>query len=213
MKKNTVKAVLLAGVLGLAAAGGVSAYLTDYDGAANEFTVGSVNIELQEPRWEPDKYTKIEPYTDIVKDPQIRNTGLNDAFVYLEISVPAAEVTAAAQDGSRTEQKRQELFSFHADENWTVLDTKVSENSTVYVYAYNKILKPGEITVPVFESVRFLNITEGQLDGQKLDIPVRAYAIQTAYTGGDGSTVLEQAGEAYEKYANQNRNRDGRVTE
>ena len=88
------KILLLAGVLGLASIGGVSAYLTDFDSAQNQFTVGKVDIELDEPNWTPEEYTKIEPGKEIDKDPQITNTGVNDAFVYLEISVPMADVTA-----------------------------------------------------------------------------------------------------------------------
>ena len=42
-------------------------------------------------------------------------------------------------------------------------------------------------------------------------IPVRAYAIQTAYTGGDGGSVKEKAREAYGKYVNQNAGQEGQA--
>ena len=71
----------------------------------------------------------------------------------------------------------------------------------VYVYAYNEILEPEETTDPLFETMNFLNIIEGQLDMQKLSVPVRAYAIQAAY-----------ARAAYEKYVNQNREQEGQAT-
>lgn len=60
--------------------------------------------------------------------------------------------------------------------------------------------------------MQFLNIIEGQLDSQKLEIPVRAYAIQTAYTGDGEETVLDQARAAYEKYVAQNRDQEGQAT-
>lgn len=211
MNRNIKKAILLSGVLCLASIGGVSAYLTDYDKAANEFTVGKVEIELDEPGWNPEEHTKIEPGKEIKKDPQIKNTGVNDAFVYLEIAVPMANVTAAGQDGSRLEQKLQELFSFQAGDKWTSLSAKAGGDSKVYVYTYNEIVKPGETTEPLFETVKFLNIIEGQLDSQKLEIPVRAYAIQTAYTGDGEETVLDQARAAYEKYVAQNRDQEGQA--
>ena len=47
MRKNISKALLLTGVLCLAGIGGVSAYLTDYDQASNQFTVGKVDISLK----------------------------------------------------------------------------------------------------------------------------------------------------------------------
>ena len=65
----------------------------------------------------------------------------------------------------------------------------------------------------LFDTVKFLNIIEGQLDGQQLEIPIRAYAIQTSYTGGDAASVVEQARNAYQKYVNQNKNQLGKATE
>ena len=32
-----------------------------FDSAQNQFTVGKVDIELDEPNWTPEEYTKIEP--------------------------------------------------------------------------------------------------------------------------------------------------------
>ena len=81
------------------------------------------------------------------------------------------------------------------------------------IFAYNKILKPQETTESLFDTVKFLNIIEGQLDGQQLEIPVRAYAIQASYTGGDAENVVEQARSAYQKYVDQNKNQPGQVTE
>lgn len=50
------------------------------------------------------------------------------------------------------------------------------------------------------------------MDEQKLNIPIRAYAIQTSYTGGDSGSVTDQAKAAYEKYVNQNKDKEGGVT-
>jgi len=82
----------------------------------------------------------------------------------------------------------------------------------VYTYAYNHILNPGEKTTTLFDTVTFANIIEGQLDTQQLDMPVRAYAIQSMNTGDDSTTVLEQAKAAYQKYVNQNKGQAGGVT-
>lgn len=211
IKKNTARAILLAGALGLAAAGSASAYLTDFDKAENPFTVGQVKIQLQEPGWNPDDHKTMEPGKEIRKDPQIKNTGTNDAFVYLEVSIPMKDVTAADYEGRRMEQKLQELFTFQAGEKWFRLDARQKDSSMVYVYAYNQVLKPEQTTEKLFDSVRFLNVIEGQLDGQQLNIPVRAYAIQTAYTGGEGETVQDQAREAYRRYVNQNAGQEGQT--
>lgn len=213
VNKKTIKVWMLTGALCLASVGGVSAYLTDYEKVSNQFTVGKVDIDVSEDNWKPDENKKIEPGKVINKDPKIKNTGVNDAFVYLEVSIPMADVIAAADNGSRLEQRTQELFSFESKQSWTRLNSKTIGNNQVYVFAYNKILKPEETTETLFDTVKFLNIIEGQLDGQQLEIPVRAYAIQTSYTGGDAESVIEQAKNAYEKYVNQNKGQDGKVTE
>lgn len=213
MKKNTVKIMTLAGILCLASVGGVSAYLTDYEKVSNEFTVGKVDIELKEPEWKPEENKKIEPSKVIHKDPQITNTGTNDAFVYMEVSIPMANVEAAAENGERLGKKVQELFYFEAKDSWTQLSVQNAESRRTYTYAYKKILKPQETSETLFDTVKFLNLIEGQLDGQTLEIPVRAYAIQTSYTGGSSDNLPEQIKAAYEKYVNQNKNQDGKVTE
>lgn len=213
MKKNTVKIMTLAGILCLASVGGVSAYLTDYEKVSNEFTVGQVDIELKEPEWKPEENKKIEPSKVIHKDPQITNTGTNDAFVYMEVSIPMANVEAAAENGERLGKKVQELFYFEAKDSWMQLSVQNTESRRTYTYAYKKILKPQETSEALFDTVKFLNLIEGQLDGQTFEIPVRAYAIQTSYTGGSSDNLSEQIKAAYEKYVNQNKNQDGKVTE
>ena len=213
MKKNTVKIMTLAGILCLASVGGVSAYLTDYEKVSNEFTVGKVDIELKEPEWKPEENKKIEPSKVIHKDPQITNTGTNDAFVYMEVSIPMANVEAATENGERLGKKVQELFYFEAKDSWMQLSVQNTESRRTYTYAYTKILKPQETSVALFDTVKFLNLIEGQLDGQTFEIPVRAYAIQTSYTGGSSDNLSEQIKAAYEKYVNQNKNQDGKVTE
>ena len=213
MKKNTVKIMTLAGILCLASVGGVSAYLTDYEKVSNEFTVGKVDIELKEPEWKPEENKKIEPSKVIHKDPQITNTGTNDAFVYMEVSIPKANVEAAAENGERLGKKVQELFYFEAKDSWMQLSVQNTESRRTYTYAYKKILKPQETSEALFDTVKFLNLIEGQLDGQTFEIPVRAYAIQTSYTGGSSDNLSEQIKAAYEKYVNQNKNQDGKVTE
>ena len=211
-KRNLKRAGLVAGILCLASVGGVSAYLTDFNKADNQFTVGRVSITVEEPGFDPDDQTKIEPGKEISKDPKIKNTGVNDAFVYLEVSIPMANVEAVTEAGTRLGVKNQELFSFQPSESWTKLSSNTSGNNQIYVYAYNKILPAEETTEALFSSVKFLNVIEKQIDEQQLSIPVRAYAIQASYTGGESGSVIDKAKIAYEKYVNQNKGQDGQVT-
>lgn len=212
LKQRMIKIAAVCGVAGIVVLGGTTAYLTDYDSAVNEFTVGKVEIDLLEPNWEPDENVDIEPSEVISKDPQIKNIGVNDCFVYLEISVPMAEVTTADKEGNRVDQKLTELFSYVKDAGWTQMESKTSGGYKIYTYCYNKVLKPNETTTALFDTVTFANIIEGQLDTQHLEIPVRAYAIQTVNTGGDTGTIVQQATTAFQKYVNQNAGQSGAVS-
>lgn len=212
IKKTIIRTTAVCCAAAALAVGGTMAYLTDYDKTVNEFTVGKVDIELEEPNWKPEDNTKIEPTQQIRKDPQVKNAGINDAFVYLEVSIPTADVITADASGNRIDKKNTELFSFTKKADWTQLEAKTSGTSRVYTFAYNKVLKPGQTTTTLFDMVTFANVIEGQIDTQQFDIPVRAYAIQTANTGGDEGTVVQQAAEAYKKYVQQNNGQSGGVT-
>ncbi|MDO5337202.1 MAG: SipW-dependent-type signal peptide-containing protein [Eubacteriales bacterium] len=210
---RTAAMFTLAGALALGgAAAYTTAYLTDHEGVVNEFTVGKVKIDLTETNWNPDNHTRIQPSEEIPKNPAITNTGVNDAYVYLEVSIPMKEVITADEDGNRQEARKQELFSFEEKAGWKQLKREQSGDNMVYTYNYSQVLAKGQTTGTLFDSVKFLNIIEGQLDTEKLDIPVKAFAIQTENTGNTGSSVDQKAAAAYNKYMNQNRDQEGRVT-
>lgn len=204
MKNKMTRTVLVCSAAGMLLLGGTAAYLTDHDEAVNEFTVGKVDIEIDEPEWKPEENKKIVPTQEIKKDPMITNTGINDAFVYLQVSVPKASVITADKDGKRLPKANQELFTYKKNAGWTLIETKDLENEKSYTYSYDKILKPGEATGTLFDTVTFANVIEGELDTQQISIPVHAYAIQTANTAGNAEGVPAQAKEAYTKYVNQN---------
>lgn len=69
------------------AIGGTVAYLTDRDNATNTFTMGDVEIELNE---KFDQGAQLMPGVNIEKVPTITNTGKSDAYVWLTFSIPAA---------------------------------------------------------------------------------------------------------------------------
>ena len=55
----------------------------------------------------------------------------------------------------------------------------------MYAYAADKmtVLAPGQTTGTLFDTVKFINIIEEQLDGQDLDILIETMGIQTADLG------------------------------
>ena len=218
MKRKKIAAFLIAGTLCAAmAAGSAAAYLTDKDEVTNQFTVGRVEIDGEEPNYTPDpdgKTNDIVPTQEIAKDPQIENVGKNDAYVYMDVSVPIARVITADADGNRQNggvAKETELFTMNnVSKKWTLMYSRRSGDNMVYVYSYNEILAPGKTTDPLFTSITFANVIEGQIDDQQSDVPVNFYAIQALNTG-EGTSVPAQAADAWEKYMNQNDGQPGDV--
>ena len=207
MTKKKVAAFFTAAALcGALAVGSSMAYLTDHDSVTNKFSVGKVDIVGHEPNYTPDndgKTNNIVPTQVIKKDPQIENVGKNDAYVYLDVSIPIAKVITVNAAGNRLNggvAKDTELFSMNnVSKKWTLMYNKRVGDNMVYTYSYNEILAPGKTTDPIFTSLTAANIVEGQLDGKDLNVPVHYYAIQELNTG-EGTTIPQKAASAWKKY-------------
>ncbi|MDO4518932.1 MAG: TasA family protein [Eubacteriales bacterium] len=206
MKKKLI-AITCAAALTLTI-GGTFAYLTDSDQAVNEFTVGKVTIDLTEPSWDPEDNTEITPLDEIEKDPQITNTGKNDAYVFLEVAIPKRELILADAKGNRLPKETVPLFTYEKNEGWELIATEEKEDTNSYIYAYNQILSPDQTTESLFDTIRFQNVIEGQVDGEAFNIPVYAYAIQSDNTGDGKTSIIDQAKAAFEKYELQNAGQD-----
>lgn len=207
---NKKKLLTTLGALSLAATvsiGGTVAYLTDQDTADNKFTIGKVEVTLDEPSWDEEKHQDLQAGESVKKDPKITNTGINDAYVYMEVQVPMETVITAATNGTRENggvAVKQELFTFTPNTNWTQISKTETDSHMVYVYSYDKILAAGESTNTLFDTMTFANIVEGQIDEREYTVPVEAFAIQTANTGDGSGDIPSEARSAYQKYVNQN---------
>lgn len=218
--------------------GGTMAYLTDNAQVKNTFTVGKVEITGQEPNWDPDDdgeeggtAENIVPTQSFTKDPNIANVGNNDAYVYMEVEIPMAEVVYTDAKGIRQNDGKAlciELFEFDAEgkvtqtltdgigvseanDKWTQMYKREMNGKMVYTYCYNEVLKPNTTTSSLFDRITFANIVEGQINDQKLDVDVHFYAIQTVDAEEDESNVPVKAREAYNKYVRQNEGLTGKV--
>lgn len=219
MTKKKIAAFFTAAALcGALAVGSSMAYLTDHDSVTNKFSVGKVDIVGHEPNYTPDndgKTNNIVPTQVIKKDPQIENVGKNDAYVYLDVSIPIAKVITVNAAGNRLNggvAKDTELFSMNnVSKKWTLMYNKRVGDNMVYTYSYNEILAPGKTTDPIFTSLTAANIVEGQLDEKDLNVPVHYYAIQELNTG-EGTTIPQKAASAWKKYELQNQGQAGQIT-
>ena len=203
VKRNKNK-VIVGGTAALLALVAVSAYFVSQDQATNHFTaLGDVQIDLQEPSWDPATTTDVTPNEEFAKDPQVKNVEDSTAFVFVEIGVPKADVvTSNSATGAKSASAVTQLFQINktaqsdAADVWTGVDTyndgawKLIGTDTTdgamnyYLYAYATgasmtELAAGATTPKVFESVTFANLVEGEIaTDTSFDISVKAFGIQ-----------------------------------
>lgn len=180
-------------IMALCSIGGIMAYFADADTQTNTFTVGKVSLELQEPNWDENEAKDIRPNKTLKKDPQIHNDGVNEEFVFMEVTVPYRNMETANPDGTKNEAQDTDLYSYEVNSQWTQLGTgkKDTANQTMtYLYVYGTKtectpLEKGATTAAVFDEVTFADVIEDQgLEGETLQIVVNAYGIQTTDING-----------------------------
>jgi hypothetical protein len=109
------------------------AFLTDEESTYNTFTIGDVGLDVIEPNYpgnDSDEVTHIVPNQEIAKDPELVNTGDNDAVAFAEFSVPiVADLVVADSTGKRQEAADTEIFQIlHA------VVTNEADGSTTTTY-------------------------------------------------------------------------------
>ena len=183
MKKKIISLCLVAALAVVAIAGTSLAYFTDKDAKTNTFTLGNVDIELNEDNWE--EPTAAVPDVEYAKDPVVTNIGENDAWIRVDVTLSdAAAFTAAAAKHQITDLAT--IFAGHDETKWTLAGKPVYDedaDTLTYSYYYNAILVVGESTEPLFTSVTIPAVFDN--DDMKeiradFTIDVTAHAIQTA---------------------------------
>ena len=183
MKKKIISLCLVAALVVVAIAGTSLAYFTDKDAKTNTFTLGNVDIELNEENWAAP--TAAVPDVEYAKDPVVTNIGENDAWIRVDVTLSdAAAFTAAAAKHQITDLAT--IFAGHDETKWTLAGEPVynDENNTLtYSYYYNTVLAVDESTEALFTSVTIPAVFDN--DDMKeiradFTIDVTAHAIQTA---------------------------------
>lgn len=196
-------------VIAMIAAGISLAMLSqNTENRANNFTFGNVSIDLSEPEWDelaPEERI-VYPGRTISKDPIITNTGENDLYAYIEVSVPKKTVRTVKEENGKeviVEAELLELFSFNANDGWTLINRDdSSEDYTTYLYAYTaEVLSPNKSTNALFDEVTYVNMLEGEIPmGTVLEMPIKAYAIQSEYLNEQGDSIKDKMTDAFNKY-------------
>ena len=109
-KKRMIITLVACALIAVMAIGGTVAYLTDKSEATNSFTFGDVKIKTIETDWDttdkdgngiPDVAELVVPNQEIPKTVQIKNEGVNDAVVFIKVTVPLDRVTRITDNGRR----------------------------------------------------------------------------------------------------------------
>ena len=144
--RNKLKFFAAIALIAILSLGGTMAYMTDYEAAKNKFTVGKVDFNLYESKWDgelPDgSYATPSDATpsdaspsnalgikqaenmyagmEIPKNPAIKNNSKNDAYLRMTVKIPVDSVIIADDDGfleNDGELLETELFSYQLNED------------------------------------------------------------------------------------------------
>ena len=230
MKNKTKKALCAISILGVVAISGIFAYLTDNESKENVFTIGNVDIELLEPSWPtedlhgdaenddgpngiPDAVENLVPNQVVAKDPQVKNVGKNDAYVFLRLQCKQEDVPILNYnpDGSESHGRTTIAYNLVPDMNeglgpmiegrdWVVLlsYSGETENGEILVFAYKNALAPGETTPALFDGIKINNISE-EFSNLENCLKVEAFAIQADGLPEDIAETIAETAEGMEK--------------
>lgn len=173
MQKRKIATTAMALVVAVGATiGGTFAYLTANDQVDNVLTIGDVSIELTEPNYDEDQAVDMVPNQTIAKDPTVKNDGVNDAVIFLHVTMPKATFTPVSADGTKGTVGEYEVFEIGAlGAGWVDLGDGY--------YGYNTALAKDASTSALFSEVSVANFVEDiSLNNSTQHILVDAYAIQ-----------------------------------
>lgn len=168
---NKRKILLLAAVLcmiAILAVGGTLAYFTDTtEVKKNVFTVGNVEIKLEEPKWDAqgDKDAPaVYPGEALAKDPTVTNTGANPCFVRVKV-----EGLDCLGDAG--------MIEYRTNYEKGALGTGWELHTDGYFY-YTEVLASEAVTTPVFDSIVIPTALANGDGTTEYNIDVTAYAVQ-----------------------------------
>lgn len=206
MKKKILALCLVVALAATAIVGGTLAYFTDTDEATNTFTVGNVDIKLVEKNLDGTPFTPDQPLmpgsktqNNIAKIVTVKNTGKSDAYMWIEVWVPAA-----LDDGDDNSPTAPGLGnSLHFNYGATVEETKstylgpkkigdVSYNGYVHFVKNDTAKKANESTVALLDQVYMDSKVTQCTDATHTNCMILADG-QTHYTG-DWNLVINAVG-------------------
>lgn len=208
-KRKILLLAMALSMVAILAVGGTLAYFTAEDEATNVFTMGYVDIELNE---DYEQNSDLVPGLDINKDVWVKNTGDNDAYVRVHIAIPADMddgdpsynasknflhwnfPAASMEDGKWSflpEYSTGNGYKGNGVGNWNYYETTIDgEEYAVYVATYRTALKSGEETEIILDKV-YLDATVNAVPNYDAD----GKLVSVTYTDTKGNSITLTAEE------------------
>ena len=165
-KKIMLSLLMIVGVLVFGTGLVTLALLSDKtDDLENTFELGNVTTEIEE------EFEKTQSATTFKKEPVIVNTGENDCYVRVRVSISPEEALLIVGD--------EQVFG-GSKANWGYYNG---------YYYYKSALKPGEKTTALFNTVTVKNEYVDTIEG--FEVTVYQEAVQAKMSARDGSTTTD----------------------
>lgn len=193
-KKKVLTLGLSLGLVGAVAVGSSLAYFTDKDEAQNTFTMGHVDIELEEPKWDlehPDgAITNVVPNQVITKDPTITLAeGSESAYIRANVEIVGldeekeADLLAAVKAAVE-----EEVWTFGNDGKFYLNYEVDKENAGQKLVLFDHIVIPAAWGNEIADKTFEINVTAEAIQADNF-IPDRD---DSGHIVGWGDVTIEQ---------------------
>ncbi len=204
MKKKLTAICLCVALVAIAVVGASLAYFTDTtEKVTNTFTMGGVDIKLEEQNWNADASHKLMPGVTFEKDPTITvEDGSDDSYVFLEMSFNkfSSLLWVMAADADADDSINFTLFDTDAAGNKTLKEEFKNDSG---VFSTTKFIEAAQKNKTVFQAIVnkwFGNITHTDWEVLSFkwgadNTDTNLLTVKLAYIGGENKGVLK-AGES-----------------
>lgn len=171
--KKLVITLLLMTFVMLVTVSGTFAYLNSITKEEeNIFTLAeNIRARLTEPNWDAAEGLIMVPGKRVSKDPMITNTGQIDEYVSIRLIFQYAD----GSDMSDTDLlKLLNLIEITWNDKWKLHDGTLAMDASgtvtavtnPFIFYYDEVLSPGEVSEPIFDSIRVKTKSDGLTEAE-----------------------------------------------
>lgn len=197
MKKKITAIFLCVALVAIAIVGASLAYFTDTtENVQNTFTMGGVDIDLTEPKWNKEAGHKLMPGVTFDKDPTITvKEGSDDSYVFLELSLNKYNslLWVMAADASEDDSIDFTIFDENGNLKSEFKNADGQFSTTAFLTAVNASTNKGVFQAIVNKWFGGIKHTDWEVINPKFfDTTTNSgkWTIRLAYIGGNRNGVL-----------------------